>query len=515
MATRTISVPLNRVEGDQEITAELDGDTVVAARCSGTMFRGFERILVGRAARDSLVITPRVCGMCSVSHLTAAVRALESLLDAVVPEDALRVRNVTLMAEHVQCDVRQSTLMYCADFANPRHRRQPLFDEAVARYTPLQGSSAVGALRQTTKVLEVVAILGGQWPHTSFMVPGGIASLPTAADLVLARLRLQEYRDWYEARVLGCTIERWLQVDSAAALDAWLAESAAHRDGDLGFFIRYGRAIGLQELGAGNGAFLSFGCLPLPEGTEVAGTAGQRRLIAAGFARDGHVEPLDQAAIAEHTGHSWFRDDTGPTHPGQASTEPYATGTESDRYSWAKAPRYGGRAAETGALAQAVVAGDPLLTDLLSRRGASSLVRQLARIVRTARLLPAMQQWLREIRGETGFYRSAPRPDEGEGFGLVEASRGALGHWLQVRDGRITRYQMITPTTWNASPRDDSGNPGPIEHALVGTAVADPDDPVELGHVVRSYDPCMVCTVHTVKRGRRRGSVHVAGGMLR
>lgn len=497
MSKTMINVPLNRVEGDLEVRAQIDDGVVTDAWCSGTMYRGFERILAGRGPLDGLVITPRICGICSTAHLTAAARALDAITGTEPPPDALRIRNLALMAEHVQSDVRQTLLMYAVDFVNPAHRELELFDEAMRRYRPFEGDVAVDVIKETKKVLEIIAILGGQWPHSSFMVPGGVASLPTPGDLRQCAMLLDGYRRWYERRVLGCSLERWAQVQSWSHLEQWLDETDEHRQGELGFILRYARACGLDQMGKGYGSFVSFGSLDLPAGTAVTGGDDQQ-LTGAGLFRDGEILPFDQSEIAEHTAHSWFESSAGALHPMQGETKPYATGREGERYSWAKAPRVDGHPAETGPLAEMLVAGDPLFTDGLRRHGPSALLRQLARLVRPAKLLPAMATWVQETDADAELYVPPGEIADGEGMGLCHATRGALGHWVRIQDGAIEHYQIITPTAWNASPRDASDQRGPMEEALVGTPVRDPDNPIELGHVVRSFDPCLVCTVHAV-----------------
>ena len=487
-------IPMNRVEGDLEVRVEINDGIVTDAWSAGTLYRGFENLMKGRGALDGLVVTPRICGICSTTHLMAAAQALDAIAGLTPPDNARRVRNVALMAEHAQSDVRQTVLMYMADFAHAAQARHPLFDEAVRRYRPAAGTSAVDALRQTRRLLEVISILGGQWPHSSFMVPGGVAFAPTQAAALQCLQLTREYRAWFEARVLGCAIARWREVDSRAALDAWLAESAAHRDGEVGFLLRFGRAAGLDAIGRGHEAFLSFGALDLPAETRVAAPGG--RLVAAGFAAGTKVAAFDAAGVTEDVSHAWYRGDVA--HPLQGSTEPYPAAQGSRAYSWVKAPRYDGRAVETGPLAEAVIGGSPLFVDIVGAGATSALARQLARIVRPATLLPAMETWLEELvahQGAPAVVGDGHVPD-GEGAGLIEAARGALGHWVAVENGRISRYQVITPTAWNGSPRDAGGVRGAWEQALVGTKVADPAHPVEAGLVVRSFDPCLVCSVH-------------------
>ncbi len=498
-----VDVPLNRVEGDLEIRVELADGHVVDAWSAGTLYRGFENIMVGRAALDGLVITPRICGMCSTAHLTAAAKALDAIAGVTPPPDAVRIRNIALLVEQMQNDVRQSVLMFMADFANRAHQDQPQYEEAVRRFEPLRGSTAIATIAQTRRVLEIVAILGGQWPHSSYMVPGGVVSLPGAADLLQCRHLLAGFRQWYEREILGCSLERWLAIRGRAELEAWLDECPAHQDGAVGFFLRFGRRIGLDRIGAGHDRYLSVGGCDLPAGSAVRPRGGSgAQLVPAGFAEGARVQPVVPEKIAEHVACSWCGDYGGGRHPFDGITQPYATGSEGGKYSWAKAPRYGSQPAETGPLGEMVVAGQPLFVDLLSGGGPSALVRQLARLVRPAFVCSAIEQWLKETQPGGEFYGFAPRPVEGQGVGLTQAARGALGHWVKIAEGRIQHYQIITPTAWNGSPRDSAGVRGPWEEALIGTPVRDPANPVELGHVVRSFDPCLVCAVHALRAGR-------------
>jgi Ni,Fe-hydrogenase I large subunit len=188
-----------------------------------------------------------------------------------------------------------------------------------------------------------------------------------------------------------------------------------------------------------------------------------------------------------------------PLHPAVGETRPL-TGEFADKaaaYTWCKAPRYDGQVAETGALARQLVAGQPLLRALVAAEGASVLARVSARLLELALVVPAMERWVRALNPGEPFCAQAPFPDEANAVGLVEAARGALGHWLRIEGGRIAGYQIIAPTTWNFSPRDTNDVPGALEQALAGLPVADGEEsPLLVQHVVRSFDPCMVCTVH-------------------
>ncbi len=506
MAVRTIEVPLNRVEGDLEVRVTVEDNRVVDAWSAGTTFRGFERLLVGRAPLDGLVLTPRICGMCSTAHLYVAARALENLAGIVPPPDAIRVRNVALLAENLQNDIRHSFLLFGADFVNEAYADLPIHAEAVRRYAPLAGTAAASALRESRKLLEIIAILGGQWPHSSFMVPGGVASVISAIDFLQCRHVLSRFRTYYETDVLGCPIARIAQVKTAADLDAWLDESPKHRDSELGFFLRFSRVARFAEIGKGPGNYVSYGSFDIPKGSAVQASDGGPNLIPSGFLSDQGHTTFDERQITEHIAHSWLVGYEGGMHPSTGVTEPYATGAEGTRYSWAKAPRYAGGATEVGPLAELLIAGHPLLTDLVAVHGGSNvLVRQLARLLRGSTVLPAMATWLEEVGADPGglVLRDVEMRD-GEGVGLGEAARGGLGHWIRVEAGRISRYQVITPTGWNGSPRDAADVRGPWEDALRGIAVPDLENPIAIGHVVRSFDPCLVCTVHAIDVGNSK-----------
>ncbi len=502
---KSVNIPLNRVEGDLEILVNIEDGVITEAHSIGTMFRGFEELMLGRGALDGLVITPRICGICSLTHLNAAAEALDAICQITPPDNARRLRNVALMAETVQNDIRHSALMFMVDFAQAQaYREAPFFTEAMHRYDPLKGCIAHEVIKETKKMPQIVAIIGGQWPHTSFMVPGGVASMPDTSRLLQCNMIVKQFRAWYERTVLGCSIETWQQVSSLAELEIWLRDKQEHRESEVGFLIRCLRESGAAEQGVGPNRFLSYGNFTLPTKTAVTGYGG--RFFAAGFADGIAQAAFDQQYITEDTTHSWYEPTRAPQHPARGKTVPVGEVVmqRDAGYSWIKAPRYAGQVVETGPLAEMILSGQALYQDMVARQGATVLARQLARLTRTALLLPAMSTWLDELTRNTGknFYFKAGDVPNGEGAGLIHAARGALGHWVQVYDQKIEHYQIITPTAWNGSPRDGAGNHGAWEQALLGTVIKDADNPIEAGHIIRSFDPCMVCSVHTVQKKR-------------
>ncbi len=506
--SKGMNIPLNRAEGDLEIRVEIEDGIITEAWSSGTMFRGFEEMMRGRGALDGLVVTPRVCGICSITHLTAAVEALDAIAGITPPDNARRLRNLALMVETIQSDVRQAILMFMVDFANREaYQDHPLGEEAQYRYSPLEGRAAIEVIRESKLLLQIVAIIGGQWPHTSFMVPGGVTSIPEISKILQCRIILERFCSWYERSILGCSRERWQEIRSRNDLTAWLDENPAHRESEVGFFLRFSRLAGLHSLGIGPNRFLSYGNFPLP--LETAIKSRGERLLNAGFAVGTEVSSFEERKITEDISHSWFQQGTKPLHPFSGITKPYASGQSSQLYSWIKAPRYGGEVVETGPLAEMVVAGNPLFQDIIAKDGPSVFARELARLTRPAHLLGPMAIWINELldRREDGFYRTVKSIPDGEGAGLIQAARGALGHWVKVQDGKISHYQIITPTSWNGSPRDEQGIRGAWEEALIGTPIKDIKNPVEAGHVVRSFDPCLVCAVHCLQKAKKKGSL--------
>jgi hydrogenase large subunit len=210
---------------------------------------------------------------------------------------------------------------------------------------------------------------------------------------------------------------------------------------------------------------------------------------------DGQLQALDPATITEDLSHSWMMGPEQPMSPSQGVTQPDET--KQGAYSWCKAPRLDGRVVEVGALARQVVDGHPLIRALVAQSGGNVRNRIIARLLEIARVLIEMEQWVSALVVGQPYCSFGSLPSEGTGVGLTESARGSLGHWLRVSRGRIASYQIVAPTTWNFSPRDGGGVPGALEQALAGTpVVAGERDPVLVQHIVRSFDPCMVCTVH-------------------
>jgi Ni,Fe-hydrogenase I large subunit len=502
--SRLITVDMNRVEGDLRLKIELEAGVVKNAWTVGTMFRGFEQILLGRSKMDGLVITPRICGICGTAHLYAAVSALETAMGCPIAPNGARVRNICLMVEELQSDARHAFLMFTIDLCHARYAGLEGYPDIVEAFTPFQGRVYRETIVETKKLLGIIALFGGQWPHSSHMIPGGVAGQGNRRTIVKSLGIIDSYTRWYEKTVLGCSIDRWLSVRSLAELDQWLEEKVEHRSGALGLFIRFGRQAELAKLGRGSGNMLSYGVYFDPVKWQPP-FAERTCLRAPGFynAETQQIEPFSQDGITEHVKHSWFRDYEGGRHPFDGETVP-AYETEGDKYSWSKAPRYKDKVVEVGCVPELFMAGDALTQSIFHQLGVNVFTRQLARLHRPALSLLQIRSMLMELEQnfDDSFYEVPSPVESGKGVGLVHAARGALGHWIEFAGGKITKYQVISPTTWNASPRDAKGQPGHWEQSLIGLHIKDESDPIELGHVVRSHDACLVCTVHFLRTGQ-------------
>jgi len=416
------------------------------------------------------------------------------------------VRNLCLMAENVQSDIRQTFLFFVPDFLHSSYADHPLAGEVARAFEPMKGKVVRSALGVSRQLLGIVALFGGQWPHSSYMVPGGITRPASAKDLVECHGMVDATIEWFEDVAVGMPMDAWLAIDSAAGFEQWLATSDGSASA-MGLLTRFCRATAIDRIGRGVDAFIRAGAYHVPaEGDRMQD--GDVRFMAGGFydGRTGACSPFDQAMITEEVRHSWYRPYPAGLHPYDGETVPDYS-TSDDRYTWSKAPRYDGRVVETGPMAELLTGGDELIRDLLRVQGGSAWLRQFARMRRAAHALKWMKHHLDALAPQLGSPHVVV-PDEsaldsGRGYGLVQAARGTLGHWIELKDGVISRYQIVTPTAWNASPKDGEGRHGHWEQSVIGLELANPDDPVELGHVIRSHDPCLVCTVHFAESKKR------------
>jgi Ni,Fe-hydrogenase I large subunit len=525
--------PLGRVEGDLDVRVTIEDGVVTSAWTEAAMFRGFEIILQGKDPQAGLIVTPRICGICGGSHLYKAAYALDTAWKTHMPANATLVRNIAQACETLQSIPRYFYALFAIDLTNKNYARSPMYDEAVRRFAPYVGTSYGPGVVLSGKPVEIYAIFGGQWPHSSFMVPGGVMCAPTLSDVTRAIAILEHWKvNWLEKYWLGCSVERWLENRTWEDVLAWVDENEAQSNSDCGFFIRYALDVGLDKYGAGVGNFIATGTYFDPSRYEHPTIEGRNAALKnrSGIYAGGTFSEFDQARVREDVTHSFY-EGTQARHPFEGETKPLdpEKARLQGKYSFAKSPRYdvpgmGYVALEAGPLARRVAAGapgaaahqddDPLFMDILAKKGPSVFTRQLARMHEAPKYYQWVRQWLDEIDLQGSFYTKPVELADGRGFGSTEAARGSLSDWIVIEDGKIANYQVVTPTAWNIGPRDAAENLGPIESALVGSPIVDQEDPVELGHVARSFDSCLVCTVHAYDGKGRELSKFVINGSV-
>lgn len=515
MSVKELNIsPVGRVEGDLDVNVTIDNGKVVKAHTQAAMFRGFEKIMAGKDPQAGLIVTPRICGICGGSHLYCASSALDTAWKTKLPPNALLLRAIGQASESMQSNPRWFYAIFATDMAHKKFADKPLYKEVVKRWAAYVGTSYQPGLTVSGLPVQIYALFGGQWPHSSYMVPGGVMCAPTLKDITRAHGILAQFKnDWLETIWLGCSIERYMEIESWDDLMAWVDENDSQRNSDLGLYIRASLEFGLDTFGQGVGKYIATGTYlhkdmynnPTIEGRNKA-------LICPSGVYDGkNYHEFDHMKIGEHVAHSWYDGQEDGLHPWKqplpnpVKSHPLEETDFSGKYSWSKSPRYDGMVCEAGPLARCVMYAnpanlphqtrDPLFGDIMKVKGPSVFVRSLARMHETTLQYTSIAKWLSEIDLDGEFYIK-PEEKDGFGFGASEAIRGALAHWIEIKDGVIKNYQVISPTTWNVGPQDKDGNPGPIESALLGTQIDDPNDPVEVGLVARSFDSCLVCTVH-------------------
>ncbi len=495
--------PITRIEGHLAVRIEVEDGRVAKAFSSGEMFRGFEVLLKGRDPLDAQQITQRICGVCPISHGMASVLAQDRAYGIAPTENGQLGRNLIQAANFLQSHIIHFYQLSALDFidvaavlayegSDPGLRElkswvnAQLASDAIYPAAPFLPRYEGDYLRETDTNITILkhyldalnmraiahrmaAVLAGKLPHAPGLVPGGITETITAEKIASLEAMLSKLRTFIDHCYLPDVLE------TTAAFPQYLRE------------------------GRGCSNFLVYGAYPdSNENTDI---------FPPGVVIGGELSPLNMKLITEDTSHSFYSSQSG-LPPGSGQTVP--DHTHKDAYSWVKAPRYGGNVMEVGPLARIMVAAlrkeDSALKNLTRQTLArfnmglenleSVMGRHIARALECKVVADRSAAWIeRLIPGETAF-QDFEIPENGMGIGLTEAPRGALGHWISIRKGKIENYQCVVPTTWNCSPRDDRGVPGPVEQALVGTPVADDHNPIEAVRVVRSFDPCLACAVH-------------------
>jgi Ni,Fe-hydrogenase I large subunit len=556
-ATKVVVDPITRIEGHLRIEAQADGGKITNAWASSTQFRGIEIIMQGRDPRDAWAFTQRICGVCTVVHAVASCRAVEDALDIRIPPNANIIRNLIHGMQFVQDHVIHFYHLHALDWVDvvSALSADPAATEKLARsLSPWPNNSATYFAEVKNRVKTFVGsgqlgiFTNGYWGHPAY-------KLPPEANL-MAVAHYLEALDWQRDVIRLHTIfggknphPNFLVGGMASAIN--LDDTAtinAERLTDIhGMITRAQRFVeqvywpdlvavasfykDWAAIGGGTGNYLAVGEFPENDVRDIGSLYLPRGII---LNKDlSKVLPYDEKLVREYITSSWYEyaggDGVG-LHPYQGETKakytgpkpPYQYLQDQPKYSWMKSPRYDGRAMEVGPLARMLVAfasGHPdvqaIVKETLGKLQVgpaalfSTLGRTGARGMETVLLARRLSHWYDELvaRIKGGDVRThngdkwdpARWPAKAQGYGYLDAPRGALGHWVQIEDGKISRYQCVVPSTWNCSPRDGQGQPGPYEAALMDHhPLAKPDQPIEILRTIHSFDPCMACGVHVL-----------------
>jgi len=551
VAKRITVDPITRIEGHLRIDVEVDNGRVTKAWSSGQMWRGIEKILVGRDPREAWSYTQRFCGVCTTVHAIVSVRAVENALQLEIPVNAQLIRNIIQTAHAIQDHIVHFYHLSAVDWVDVTSalKANPVTTAKLAESLsdwPLNGPHEMKAVQERLKTFvgsgqlgpfasgfwghpamklppdvnllavahymqaldvqnlanKIVAILGGKSPHIQNVAVGGVSnSISHDAPSVL-------------------NIERLLLVKTFIdKLDQFVKSTYLTDVPAVGAFY-----LDWTKYGAGVTNYLSVPDCPqdtkgtvfdLPGGYIDGGDIKTYKPITTfndAYFRDG---------VAESSKHAWYVGDKA-LHPWQGETEPqYTDFQDNGKYSWVKAPTFYGKRCEVGPLADVhigLAAGNKLYAKYLNQAIGtlkavgklsdvplvalqSTIGRHAARAVRCAVMMDTLKdQWQKLVdnigKDQTTF--NAPSFPKGEikGVGFHQAPRGTLSHWVVIDNGKIKNYQAVVPSTWNAGPRDANGQIGPYESALMNNPIADPEKPLEVLRTVHSFDPCIACAIH-------------------
>ena len=556
---RIVLDPVTRIEGHPRIEAEVSGGHVTDAWSSGTMFRGIELILRGRDPREAWIWTQRICGVCTTVHALASVRAVEDALKIEVPENARIVRNIIAASQNVQDHIIHFYHLHALDWVDVTLalKADPAKTSALAQSIsdwPKSSTTYFKGIQDRVKTLvasgQLSIFSSGDWGHKAYQLPPeanlmAVAHYIEALDLQREFIRIHA--------ILGAKnphLQTYLVGGMASTMDVSEAEASINPEritlmNELVTQAQtFVRQVYLPDVlaiasfykewfsyGEGLGNFMAYGDYTNNSLKDVASYYFPRGIIL------GHdlstIHPLDPKFITESVAHSWYDYSTNSPnglHPSVGETNPKYSGPKppydflktDEKYSWLKSPRYDGKSMEVGPLARTLISYasgnqetiklvDSTLTKLnLGKAHLFSTMGRIAARALEAELmvsqLPAMVAKLDDnmSHGNVAMHNGDmwnpdSWPKHAEGVGFHEAPRGALGHWIEIENKKIVNYQCVVPSTWNAGPRDATGQRGAYEAALVNTPIADPERPLEILRTVHSFDPCLACAVHVVQ----------------
>ncbi len=515
MAERIVIDPITRIEGHLRIEVEVEGGKVTDAWSAGTMFRGWEILLRDKDPRDAPYVTSRVCGVCEGVHAIASAQAVDQALGIEITEAGRLMRNLFCAGMYMHDHYIHFYVLSALDYLDilavlqykgvdpglvaVRDKIKALAEKNdtspfTPRYKPDEFSvndpeivttlvsHYIKSIEMKAKSQKMLAFICGIQPHPNAIIAGGCTATPSREELL-------EFRALWEEQVQF--VNNIYYPDVVA--------------------VGTGPLMPLLEMGLG-GTEGNYLCYPMfsqeqPKSPADFSTGGSNPLFKGGAIVDGDlgsINNVDYGQITEAVAHSWYDYPPGieSLHPSIGITKPNPDKT--DGYSFLKAPRYSTKPMEVGPLSRGLINQYPALLDLV-KKGAKpgAVARHFCRAVESKMVGEAGLAWIDRLiqlatAGPLVGMNDKPVPKSSQGMGVWDAPRGALGHWVEIRNHRVNNYQLVVPSTWNGSPRDEKGLKGPYEQSLIGVPVPDVNNPINIVRVIRSFDPCLACAIHLI-----------------
>ncbi|GAA0720546.1 nickel-dependent hydrogenase large subunit [Clostridium malenominatum] len=458
MADKVVINPVTRISGYLQITAYIENNKIVDVESQGMLFRGFEKMLKGRSPLDAIYFTERICGICSTAHSMASAKALENAYNIVPDRNEEMIRDVLHGSEFLQNHLRHFYQYVLPDYVKG-FNINPLYSITHDDFRiPKKQSERLienyfSSLNYSRKAHEALAVLGGKAPHNHGVFPGGVTVNITAQKIVQVKALVTEIRDFIENNMMEDVF-----ILSTYYNDYFNIGRGPENLMTYGLFDNYGEDI---------------------------------YYVSPGVIINGKREVLDIKNINENIYKAWYKakENTLNIQDNNWEVDPFKEGA----YSFIKAPRYKGYAMQVGPLARMYISGE-------YREGISTMNRIVSRVLEAKKIANSMLQLLDKIIPKDSTNKAYTLTKNAVGYAFIDTTRGSLGHYVNIEENQIKNYTIITPSTWNLSPRDSNGIFGALEEALIGTHVDNPKNTTEIGRIVRSFDPCVSCATHVLTK---------------
>ncbi|WP_123052828.1 nickel-dependent hydrogenase large subunit [Clostridium sp. JN-1] len=441
--------PITRISGFLETKVKVEKDIIVYAQTSGLLFRGFEKMLKSRQPLDAVYFTERICGICSTAHAVAATMALEDALKISISLNDSYIRNLMHGFEFIQNHIRHFYNMTVPSYVrmpdiNPLYSNQYDDYRLPDNLNKKISQDYIESIKYSRLAHEGLAVLGGKAPHNHGIFVGGVTVNIDSYKLVKVKSIISKIKEFVNNTM----------IEDMNIISEYYAD----------YF----------KIGGSYGNFMTYGIFDKYEDPSIS-------YVKPSVLINGQRSNLNSSKITENVLNTWYMNDNEETI--NLSKE---TG-----YTFIKSPNYEGHQMEVGPLARLILSGE-------YNGGSSCMDRNAARVLETKKIIGIMEELSKRITVQPNGQRTYKIPDSAYGVGLTDTTRGALGHWIKIEDKLIKYYNIITPTVWNMGPKDETGKFGVGEKSLIGTKIKDISQPIEVGRIMRSFDPCVSCATHLI-----------------